>query len=90
VREQGYVTLEIPSKDPLDYMPWLGGLRRAYAIVSRSVKATGVFDCAAYRGTIEDRLASLRIVRGMMDYDPNEALEHPCPVADATTSTRKG
>jgi hypothetical protein len=90
VREQGYVTLEIPSKDPLDYMPWLGSLRRAYAIVSRSVKATGVFDCAAYRGTIEDQLASLRIVRGMMEYEPNEAWEHPCPVADVATSTKKG
>ncbi len=67
VRRQGYITLEIPSGDPLDYMPWLRHLKRSYASVARWLKGTGLFDWNAYRGTLEDQLASLRMVKEALE-----------------------
>jgi len=79
VRRQGYVTLEIPSGNPLDYMPWLAGLKRGYGWVARLLKESGLFDWNAYRGTLEDQLASLRIVKHAVERVMTDVSES-CPI----------
>lgn len=66
IREQGYITLEVPSKDPFDYMPTLGHIIKRFSPIDKIIKATGIFDWSPYRGTIEDQLASLEIAKGIM------------------------
>jgi hypothetical protein len=65
IREQGFITLEVPSKELLDYIPSLRHLRRQISIASRMVKSVGIFDWSAFRGDIEDQLASLELAREM-------------------------
>ena len=66
IRKQGYITLEVPSKDPVDYVPSLRHLKKGFSVVNRILKSAGVFDWSAYRGTIEDQLASLKMAKEMI------------------------
>jgi len=67
IKKQGYVTLEVPSGDPLDYMPWLKRKKRLAALVNRFLKNSRLFEFSAYQGTMQDQLASLTILRNMLD-----------------------
>lgn len=66
IREHGYVTLEVPSKDPLDYIPSLRYLARGWSLVSRVIAPSGVFEFDAYRGNVDDQLDSLEMARQMI------------------------
>jgi hypothetical protein len=66
IRKQGCITLEVPSKDPFDYLPWLR-MKRGRSMANRLLKPTGFFESGAHRGNIEDQLASLNIVRELVD-----------------------
>ena len=68
IRKQGCITLEVPSKDPFDYLPWLRGMKRGRSMANRLLKPTGFFESGAHRGNIEDQLASLNIVRELVDW----------------------
>jgi sugar phosphate isomerase/epimerase len=67
IEKQGYVTLEIPSGDPLDYMPWLRTKKRLAPLVKRFLDGTRLFEFSAYQGTMKDQLASLAILKDMLD-----------------------
>jgi hypothetical protein len=67
IREQGYVTLEVPSGDPLDYMPWLRSKKRSAALVNRFLNGTRLFEFSDFQGTLKDQLASLAILKDMLD-----------------------
>jgi len=67
IEKQGYVTLEVPSGDPLDYMPWLRRKKRLAPLVNRFLSGTRLFEFSAYQGTLKDQLASLAILRDMLD-----------------------
>ena len=66
IRRQGYITLEVPSGDPVDYVPSLRNLKKGFSAINRILKSAGVFDWSAYRGTIVDQLASLKMAREMI------------------------
>ena len=64
VTRYGYITLEVGSEDPFDYVPALEPVRRyVLSLAQRLMRPSGMLDWATYRGTIEDTLASLRIVK---------------------------
>ncbi len=63
IRNHGYVTLEVPSMDPRDYIPRLECLNKGFSIANRVLRSLGLFDWSSYRGTIEDQLASLELAR---------------------------
>jgi sugar phosphate isomerase/epimerase len=67
IKKQGYVTMEVPSGDPLDYMPWLRGRKRSAALVNRFIEGTRLFEFSDFQGTMKDQLASLVILRDMLD-----------------------
>ena len=69
IRKQGCITLEVPSKEPLDYFPWLRRMKRGRSMTYKLLSATGFYECDAQRGDIEDQLASLEIVREMVNAD---------------------
>jgi len=73
IEKQGYVTLEIPSGDPLDYMPWLRTKKRLAPLVNRFVSGTRLFEFSAYQGTMRDQLASLAILKDMLDARPDDS-----------------
>ncbi|MDY6834652.1 MAG: TIM barrel protein [Chloroflexota bacterium] len=68
LREQGYVTLEVFPEDPSDYMPSLKYIMRHVSIANRIMKATGLFDWRMYRGTYQDLIDSLRLMREIIDH----------------------
>ncbi len=70
IEKQGYVTLEIPSGDPLDYMPWLRRKKRLAPLVNTFLSSTRLFEFSAYQGTMKDQLASLAILKEMLDDRP--------------------
>jgi len=89
VRRQGYITLEIPSGDPLDYMPWLRHVKRGYSAVAGWLKAIGLFDWSSYRGTLEDQLTSLHIVRKALECAVSEVSRSaPLPLASRDSVDR--
>ena len=67
IKKQGYVTLEIPSGDPLDYMPWLRRRKRLTPLVNRFLNGTRLFEFSDYWGTMKDQLASLAILKDMLE-----------------------
>jgi sugar phosphate isomerase/epimerase len=67
IRDQGYITLEVPSRDPLDYMPWVGPLLRHLSSMNELLKSTGIFDWSQYRGDFDDQLASLRMAEEIVE-----------------------
>jgi hypothetical protein len=67
IRKQGCIALEVPSKDPLDYFPWLRRMKRGHSMTYKVLSATGFYECNAQRGDIEDQLASLEIVRELVN-----------------------
>jgi sugar phosphate isomerase/epimerase len=69
IRKQGCITLEVPSKEPLDYFPWLRRMKRGRSMTRKLLSATGFYECDAQRGDLEDQLASLEIVREMVNAD---------------------
>ncbi len=69
IKKQGYVTLEVPSGDPLDYMPWLKRSKKFAALMNRFLKNSRLFEFSAYQGTMQDQLASLAMLRSMLETD---------------------
>ncbi len=67
VESQGYVTMEVPSGDPFDYMPWLKQRKTLTALVNRFLNRTHLFEDSDYRGTMKDQLASLALLKDMLD-----------------------
>ncbi len=67
IRKQACITLEVPSKEPLDYFPWLRRMKRGRSMTYKMLSATGFYECGAQRGDIEDQLASLEIVRELVN-----------------------
>ncbi len=67
IRAQGYVTMEVPSGDPFDYMPWLRRRGALAALVNRFLNRTRLFEDSGYRGTLKDQLASLAILKNMLE-----------------------
>ena len=67
VREHGYITLEVLSEDPRDYIPSLRPLMRRLLLVNKILRRTGIFDWSPYRGNSNDQLASLNIVRQIIE-----------------------
>ena len=67
IRSQGYVTMEVPSGDPFDYMPWLRRRKTLTALVNRFLNGTRLFEDSGYRGTMKDQLASLALLKEMLD-----------------------
>ncbi len=67
VKAQGFVTMEVPSGDPFDYMPWLRHRKTLGALVDRVLNGTRLFEDGDYRGTMKDQLASLALLKDMMD-----------------------
>jgi len=67
IRKQGYVTMEVPSGDPLDYMPWLRRKKRSAALVNRFLDGTRLFEFRDFQGTMKDQLASLALLKDMLD-----------------------
>lgn len=63
LRRQGYVTLEVPSGDLLDYIPSLVHLKRGFNTIQKWMQRSGLFEFASYRGTIDDQLAGLAMAR---------------------------
>ena len=59
--------MEIPSGDPLDYMPWLRSKKRAAALVNRFLDGTRLFEFRDFQGTMKDQLASLALLKDMLD-----------------------
>lgn len=77
IEKQGYVTMEVPSGDPLDYMPWLKSKRRSAALVSRFLDGTRLFELRDFQGTMKDQLASLALLKDMLD-DKFVDRDEPC------------
>jgi sugar phosphate isomerase/epimerase len=77
IKKQGYVTLEVPSGDPLDYMPWLRTKKMLAPMVNRFLNGTHLFELSDYRGTMIDQLASLAILRDMLDYSASDSGDLP-------------
>ncbi|MBN2099780.1 MAG: TIM barrel protein [Dehalococcoidia bacterium] len=75
IKKQGYITLEVPSGDPLDYMPWLGHKKRLAPLVNRFLNGTRLFELSDFRGTMKDQLASLAILKDMLDESAIESDE---------------
>ncbi len=75
VEKQGYVTLEVPSRNLVDYMPWLQHAKRRLSLANRFLKGTGFFASGTDQGTMEDQLASLRIVKEMVEQSMLETLQ---------------
>jgi len=67
IKKQGYVTMEVPSGDPLDYMPWLRSKKRSAALVNRFLNGTRLFEFSDFQGTVKDQLASLALLKDMLD-----------------------
>jgi sugar phosphate isomerase/epimerase len=67
IKKQGYVTMEVPSGDPLDYMPWLRRKKRLAPMVNRFLNGTRLFEFSDFQGTMKDQLASLAILKDMLD-----------------------
>ncbi|MDM8000771.1 MAG: TIM barrel protein [Dehalococcoidia bacterium] len=67
IKKQGYVTMEVPSGDPLDYMPWLRTSKRSAALVNRFLSGTRLFEFSDFQGTVKDQLASLALLKDMLD-----------------------
>ena len=67
IKKQGYVTMEVPSGDPLDYMPWLRSKKRSAALVNRFLNNTRLFEFSDFQGTVKDQLASLALLKDMLD-----------------------
>jgi len=66
IRRQGCITLEIPSKYPLDYIPSLRHLKKGLSAASRTLRSIGLFEWDAFRGGMEDQLASLELARELV------------------------
>ena len=83
IRNQGYVTLEVPSKDPFDYMPALRPVFTPLSHIHRLralLESTGIFDFSPYRGTCADQLESLRMAREMIESYPELELPETAEV----------
>lgn len=63
VGKQGFITLEVPSRDPADYLPAFRHLKRWLLVFNKLLRTSGALDWSAYRGTFQDQLDSLRIAR---------------------------
>jgi sugar phosphate isomerase/epimerase len=76
IKKQGYVTMEVPSGDPFDYMPWLKRRKTVAALVNKFLNRTRLFEYGDYKGTMKDQLASLAILKDMLD-DSNPENNEP-------------
>ena len=68
ISDQGYITLELISDDPLDYVSSvLWHAVKHMHVAKKLLEDSGIKDWTAYRGTSADHLASLRIAENLIE-----------------------